>query len=787
MSRTKQLAFLNFGVSACARAMTLLVMVLCVVSCLLFASATLAQDAPAQNPPPQNPPAQNANPPSATPPPAQKSDPASSATAPDNYRPSLLKKDQPATPPKNAPAPNAPPANSPSAATPPSGASPQAAPSAATPPAPAPSANAAPAASAASATSTAATAATTSAATNSAPANAGTATSSAAPGDNAPSASSAPDTSGAPPAATDSSSAALPTPAGVPAATSAATSAATPAAEPMAEMTTRTVQVPLESHVNLVPVRVIVHDSHGNAVGDLREADFEIRQDGKPQVISHFSVETPGSLAAKVAHGTAAEGSLLSASGAPAAPMTLPSRFVALVMDDANLNLQDLMRMKLAAIRYMNTAVKPNERVALFTVSGQNQVDFTDDHAKIVDQLKVLISRPIDGYDPATQHDCLVMTYYQADQIQNHQDPEAIAVAQADALQCAVAEGVPAQAQQSVANSMYESVVAQMVRSGEVSTQFTVRRLDEIVRRISAMPGQRSMVFLSPGFITSTYEYDVLRIVDRAARENVFINTLDARGLYTVDPIGDISQPAPLHANSQTAGLSLQFRLTEQRVQSEVLEDLADSTGGFYFRNNNDLDAGLRQTAAEPAVSYLLAFVPADLKNDGKFHTVNIKMLTKEKYTVQARRGFFAPKHGKTPDELAKQDIEDAVFSQEEQQGLPVQLNLQYFKVDDVNAKLAVLTHVDLNQIRFDRADDRNSDNLTIVAALFDRNGNFIKADQKTLEMHLKDATLEKLHRSGLTVKTNFDVKPGGYMVRLVVRDSKDAQIASRNGVVDIP
>jgi|GEM_PF-166098 VWFA-related protein len=783
MSRTKQLAFLNFGVSACARAMTLLVMVLCVVSCLLFASATLAQDGPAQNPPPQNPPAQNANPPSATPPPAQKSDPSSSATAPDNYRPSLLKKDQPATPPKNVPAPNAPPANSPSAATPPSGASPQAAPSAATPPAPAPSANAAPAASAASATSTAATAATTSAATNSAPANAGTVTSSAASGGNAPSASSAPGTSGAPSAATDSSSAVLPTPAGMPA----AASAATPAAEPMAEMTTRTVQVPLESHVNLVPVRVIVHDSHGNAVGDLREADFEIRQDGKPQVISHFSVETPASLAAKVAHGTAAEGSLLSASGAPAAPMTLPSRFVALVMDDANLNLQDLMRMKLAAIRYMNTAVKPNERVALFTVSGQNQVDFTDDHAKIVDQLKVLISRPIDGYDPATQHDCLVMTYYQADQIQNHQDPEAIAVAQADALQCAAAEGVPAQAQQSVANSMYESAVAQMVRSGEVSTQFTVRRLDEIVRRISAMPGQRSMVFLSPGFITSTYEYDVLRIVDRAARENVFINTLDARGLYTVDPIGDISQPAPLHANSQTAGLSLQFRLTEQRIQSEVLEDLADSTGGFYFRNNNDLDAGLRQTAAEPAVSYLLAFVPADLKNDGKFHTVNIKMLTKEKYTVQARRGFFAPKHGKTPDELAKQDIEDAVFSQEEQQGLPVQLNLQYFKVDDVNAKLAVLTHVDLNQIRFDRADDRNSDNLTIVAALFDRNGNFIKADQKTLEMHLKDATLEKLHRSGLTVKTNFDVKPGGYMVRLVVRDSKDAQIASRNGVVDIP
>ena len=346
-------------------------------------------------------------------------------------------------------------------------------------------------------------------------------------------------------------------------------------------MTTRTAQVPLESHVNLVPVRVIVHDSHGNAVGDLREADFEIRQDGKPQVTSHFSVDA--SFAAKVAHGTAAEGNLLAASGAPPTPMTLPSRFVALVMDDANLNLQDLMRMRLAAIRYMNTAVKPNERIALFTVSGQNQVDFTDDHAKIAEQLKVLTTHHIGGYDPSTQHDCLVITYYQADQIQNHQDPQAIAAAQADVLQCAINQGVPQQAQQSVANSMYESAVTQVVQSGQINTQFTVRRLDEIVRRISAMPGQRSMVLLSPGFITSTYEYDVLRIVDRAAGENVFINTLDARGLYTVDPLGDISQPVATRANAQTSGLSLQYRLTEQSAQSEVLSDLADSTGRILF------------------------------------------------------------------------------------------------------------------------------------------------------------------------------------------------------------
>jgi VWFA-related protein len=554
-------------------------------------------------------------------------------------------------------------------------------------------------------------------------------------------------------------------------------------------MTTRSAQLPLESHVNLVPVRVIVHDSHGNAVGDLREADFEIRQDGKPQVISHFSVETPATLAGEVVRGTAGD-KLAEESGAPGAKnaaLTLPSRFVALVVDDAHLAIGDLIRLRVAAMHYLENSVKPNERVALFTVSGQSQVDFTDDRAKIESQLKVLIPRPIGGFDPNNDLGCLKINYYQSDLIFNGNDSQATAAAQNDALACAASQGIAAQDQEPFAQALVSSTVQQVLQSGNSNTEFTVRRLEEIVRRISAMPGQRSMVFISSGFLIPTYESQVSDVIDRATRQNIFINTLDARGLYTVDPIGDISQPAPLRASTQTSGISLQYRLDEQRIQSEVLAEMADSTGGFYFRSNNDLGAGLIQTAGEPPVSYLLAFVPSDLKNDGKFHTINVRMLTKEKYTVQARRGFFAPKHGKTPEELAKQDIEDAVFSQEEQHGLPVQLNLQYFMVDEANAKLSVLTHVDITQVRFDRNEGRNSDDLTIVAALFDRNGNFLRADQNTLEMHLKDATLEKLHRSGVTVKSSFDVKPGGYMVRLVVRDAKASQLASRNGVVDIP
>jgi VWFA-related protein len=413
-------------------------------------------------------------------------------------------------------------------------------------------------------------------------------------------------------------------------------------------------------------------------------------------------------------------------------------------------------------------------------------VDFTDDHAKIRAAINAMIPTPVGAYDPATQHDCLQITYYQADLIQNKNDTQATAAANQDALACS-AGAATAQQQAQQAAMLVASTVPMVLQAGDINTQYAVRRLEEVVRRVSALPGQRSIVLVSPGFLTSTHEYDVSQVIDKANHSSVFINTLDARGLYTVDPIGDVSQDPPVRANPVTSGLSLQYRITEQQVQSEVLSDLAYSTGGFYFRNNNDLDAGFRVTAADPEVSYLLAIVPEGLKNDGKFHTLDVKLLTKEKYTVQARRGFFAPKRGQTPEELAKQDIEDALFSQEEQEGLPVQLHLQYYKVDEMNAKLSVLAHVDLTKVHFEKSDGRNWDDLTVVAGLFDRNGNFITGEQKTLEMRLKDTTLERLGQTGVTLKTNFDVKPGGYMVRLVVRDSKAAQLSARNGVVEIP
>ena len=97
-----------------------------------------------------------------------------------------------------------------------------------------------------------------------------------------------------------------------------------------------------------------------------------------------------------------------------------------------------------------------------------------------------------------------------------------------------------------------------------------------------------------------------------------------------------------------------------------------------------------------------------------------------------------------------------------------------------------MLVKVDVRHLHYQKVDGRNRNDLTIVSALFDRNGNFVQGDQKTLEMRLTDNTLDKKLDSGVTMRANFEVKPGNYLVRCVVRD-REGQLSASSGSVEIP
>jgi hypothetical protein len=217
-----------------------------------------------------------------------------------------------------------------------------------------------------------------------------------------------------------------------------------------------------------------------------------------------------------------------------------------------------------------------------------------------------------------------------------------------------------------------------------------------------------------------------------------------------------------------------------------VMEDLAHATGGDWFHANNDLGEGFRRLAAAPEFIYVLAFTPENLKSDGKYHKLQVTLRDPKGVALQVRKGYYAPRRETDATDQAKQEIEDAVFSREVIKDIPLAVHTQFFRSGDVDASLSVVAQMDIKSLHYRKADGRNHDDLTIVSALFDLNGNYITGQQKMLTLRLKDDTLEKKLDSGIRIKTSFNVKTGSYVVRVVVRDSEGQMMASENTAVDI-
>ena len=529
--------------------------------------------------------------------------------------------------------------------------------------------------------------------------------------------------------------------------------------------------------VNLVLVRVVVRDANGKVVPNLKKEDFQLMDNRKLQAISSFSVETPGARTDSLRASVAAEGSSSNADLTAEKAAALPQRFVSMVFDDVHMTMQDALFVRNSAGKFF-AALAASDRVAINSTSGQLKQEFTSDRGLLEKALLGILPHPAGGIN---LQQCPDVSYYEADLITNKNDPQALDVATDDALQCAF-NGDPTM--RTAARAMAQSMAAAELGRGDADTEYAYRHLDEIIRSLTGMPGQRVLILVSPGFIQSTLHSDAFDLVDRATRANVVINAIDARGLYTPD-LGDIANPTRL--NPRTEGYKASFRTAAQFAQEDVLAQLADGTGGTFFHNRNDLDEGMRQAGAAPALSYLLGFSPQNLKLNGNYHTLKVTLTNKQKFSLQARHGYYAPRSVANPAEAAKEEIREALFSQEEIRDLPLDMQTQYFKKDQAEARLAVLTHLDVKGIRFRKALGRNNDELTIVTGIFDENGNMVTSGSKVIEMKLLDTTYAKLSRSGFTVKSSFDVKPGTYLVRLVVRDAEGAQMAARNGAIVIP
>jgi VWFA-related protein len=573
-----------------------------------------------------------------------------------------------------------------------------------------------------------------------------------------------------------------------------------PAAPPAntAEIASHDQPVTFRSGVNLVLVPVVVRDAQGHAVGNLTRDDFQLFDKGKRQQITKFSVQKYGGQAAaeKPAEKLAGAAGMPEERPEEATAPSAPDHFVAYLFDDVHLKFEDLAYVRDAAGRNIDT-LQSNSRVAIITTSGQGTLDFTADRARLHETLLKLRPRPMTG----GVRECPDVSYFMADLIENKEEEQppgastnpatgavtittqtALGVATADTMACmhlppqAYSEAVEiarSAARTALARGLHESRIALLV-------------LKDAVRRIAMMPGQRLIVLASPGFLApDELRPDELEVVDRAVRSNVIISSLDARGLWSLNPAGEIDERA---TDTLITRARFQYHQQEAIAASGVLEEMAVGTGGTFIENTNDFDGAFRRLASAPEFVYVLGYTPERLKSDGSFHAMKVKLNSPGKLTLQARHGYYAPKHSEDPAEAAKQEIQDAVFDRDEIHELPVDLHTQFFKSSESEATLTVVASVSLQQAFLRKDQGRNRNDLTIVSAVFDNDGNFVAGTQKSIEFRLRDETVQKLEAGRpISIRMPFDVHPGKYAIRLVVRDAEGHRLSAENGVVEIP
>ena len=569
------------------------------------------------------------------------------------------------------------------------------------------------------------------------------------------------------------------------------------------EISSEEAPVTFSSRVNLVSVPVVVRDRQGRAIGNLKQEDFQLFDKGKAQVITKFSVEkTEG---AATAAQTTVPREPIQPSVAAVKP-TLPERYVAYLIDDIHLKPADLLNARQAMHRHLDESLDPDSRAAMFTTSGLVLTDFTSDREKLHQAINTV--KPWTGPTDSAL-DCPPTSYYLADLLTNRylffsgvlfsdqqlagmtSPAELVAfLAEAAGAGCPIPQAPPPGAQVSgnqPGSFAWEGrqTIRRVLILGDHETDLTLGALKDIVRRLIVMPGSRSLVLVSPGFMVNrdhrSAEADVL---ERAIRANVTVNTIDMRGLYTTIPGGDASTRGN---TGMFGGILQQVENDAASDASNVLEEFADGTGGSFFHNDNDLKGGLNQLAAKPEYLYVLGFSPQNLKYEGSFHALKVAVRGVPGATLQLRKGYWAPSHAIDSAEAAQEEISDAVFSRDEIHDLPIDLQTEFFKASDDKAELTVVARVDGSGLRFRTAGDRNNDKVTVIAGLFDSNGNYVSGIQKVVTLHLRNQTLDALRNSGIVLKEVFNIAPGRYVVRLVVRDSEGKAMAAINGGVEIP
>jgi VWFA-related protein len=382
-------------------------------------------------------------------------------------------------------------------------------------------------------------------------------------------------------------------------------------------------QPTFRSGVQLIEVDVRVFDAQGKFVSDLSREEFEVIEEGTSQRIeSMYLVGAPGVV-------SASPGDLVdptsilprSVEQGPAAPQTWIFFF-----DLNHLTPGGADRARKAVEAFIQERFRDGDLAGI--IAGDRMVNnrITSVRQELLDGIKQVKPR-------GESQRLLVELTREWPRLLDGEEAIRIAREDREVIQRATMRACgedPEQCQ--TADQMVREKGRRLAGEIHRSTLQTLASANALASGLARMPGPKTVVMLSEGFVVQDIETTLRSIVGQTARAGARVYGIDVRGIGRVGNAGLIDQMQA----EDTAGGGPKFDTLADGPNS-----LAVDTGGMMIRNENNIGRALQKIADDAGRYYVLAYQPANTTFDGKYRPIQVRV-KREGVRVRARRGYLA-------------------------------------------------------------------------------------------------------------------------------------------------
>ncbi len=264
----------------------------------------------------------------------------------------------------------------------------------------------------------------------------------------------------------------------------------------------------------------------------------------------------------------------------------------------------------------------------------------------------------------------------------------------------------------------------------------------------SQLSGDLASVSSDTLYGSGAVQNDLSKMVTEFQRGNCAIHAIDIGGLR--------------------AGGSVRAKASGQNS----LVTMAKDTGGQVYTNFNDASSAMGELLEATSVTYLIAIQPNELKRDGKYHRLKVKLKNAPRGAdVSYRQGFYAPSD---KENALERNLRTASQVLDQEGGsISTWVLAAPFAGKDGNAYVPLVVEIDGPKLIEGTVGDLAP--VELYAYALDSQGAVLDFFTHTLNFDL-NAGGAQLRQSGLKYFGHLDLPPGDYEVRVFVRNLKSSQ-----------